>query len=109
MPDSHSSMSPTITAMIRLDHMHVLTAFHRYHADTAWWRKRAIVNSVCAALEIHAQLEEEIFYPALRGVLSGDQTLDKSRPEHDESGFSSPMSGMLLRSQAHFGARKRKP
>jgi iron-sulfur cluster repair protein YtfE (RIC family) len=83
MPET-ASMSPTITSMIRLDHMHVLTAFHRYHAESPWWRKRAIVNSVCAALEIHAQLEEEIFYPALATVLSDDPTLSKSRPEHDE-------------------------
>ena len=84
MSDQTSSMSPTITSMIRLDHMHVLAAFHRYHADTPWWRKRAIVNSTCAALEIHATLEEEIFYPALASVLNDDPILDKSRPEHDE-------------------------
>jgi hypothetical protein len=35
-------------------------------------------------LEVHAQLEEEIFYPALRTVMSGDEVLDKSEPEHDE-------------------------
>ena len=84
MPDTASSMSPTITSMIRLDHMHVLAAFHRYHADSPGWRKRAIVNSTCAALEIHAQLEEEIFYPALATVISEDPALGRSRPEHDE-------------------------
>ncbi|MCC8402309.1 hemerythrin domain-containing protein [Paraburkholderia sp. MMS20-SJTN17] len=84
MSDNASSMSPSITAMIRLDHMHVLSASHRYHASTPWWRKRAIVNNVCAALEIHAQLEEEIFYPALARALGDDETLAKSRPEHDE-------------------------
>jgi small subunit ribosomal protein S15 len=30
-----------------------------------------------------------------------------SLPEHDESGLFTPMSGTLLRSQAHYGARKR--
>ncbi|MCC8392268.1 hemerythrin domain-containing protein [Paraburkholderia sp. MMS20-SJTR3] len=84
MPENVSSASPSITAMIRLDHMHVLAASHRYHASTPWWRKRAIVNGVCAALEIHAQLEEEIFYPALDRALGHDETLAKSRPEHDE-------------------------
>ncbi|OLL27570.1 cation-binding protein [Burkholderia sp. SRS-W-2-2016] len=84
MPNNTSSVSPSITAMIRLDHMHVLAASHRYHASTPWWRKRAIVNGVCAALEIHAQLEEEIFYPALERALGHDKTLAKSRPEHDE-------------------------
>lgn len=84
MPDDTSTMSPTITSMIRLDHMHVLAAFHRYHATSPWWCKRAIVNSTCAALEIHAQLEEEIFYPALAAVIVDDPALSKSRPEHDE-------------------------
>lgn len=83
MSENVSSISPTITAMIRLDHMHVLAAFHRYHAYSPWWRKRAIVNSACAALEIHATLEEEIFYPALKGMLSGDEILTRSGSEHD--------------------------
>jgi len=73
---------PTVTTMIRLDHTHVFTAFHRYRLETAWWRKRAIVNSVCAALEIHAQLEEEIFYPALARVAPDNAALQKSEPEH---------------------------
>lgn len=76
--------SPSITTMIRMDHTHVMAAFHRYHAATSWWRKRAIVELACTALEIHAQLEEEIFYPALAGVLHSDDTLEKSKPEHDE-------------------------
>lgn len=84
MPNEAVGCSPTITSMIRLDHMHVLAASHRYHASSPWWRKRAIVGSVCDALEIHAQLEEEIFYPALATVLTDDETLEKSRPEHDE-------------------------
>ncbi|RZF26339.1 hemerythrin domain-containing protein [Paraburkholderia sp. UYCP14C] len=84
MSTDASSLSPSITSMIRLDHMHVLAASHRYHASTPWWRKRAIVNGVCDAIEIHAQLEEEIFYPALDRALGNDETLTKSRPEHDE-------------------------
>lgn len=75
---------PIITTMIRLDHTHVLAAFHRYGSETSWWRKRAIVTSVCRALEIHAQLEEEIFYPALARIAPTDETLKKSQPEHDE-------------------------
>jgi iron-sulfur cluster repair protein YtfE (RIC family) len=75
--------SPRITTMIKLDHTHVLAAFHRYRTDAPQWRKAAIVNTICAALEIHAQLEEEIFYPALRAANSTATVLDKSVPEHD--------------------------
>jgi hypothetical protein len=83
MRSETSSMSPTITTMIRLDHLHVLAAFHRYHRRSSWWRKRAIVNSACTALEIHAQLEEEIFYPALTRAVGDNEILHQSGPEHD--------------------------
>ncbi|MFT4439338.1 hemerythrin domain-containing protein [Caballeronia sp. 15715] len=69
--------------MIKLDHTHVLAAFHRYRADAPRWRKAALVNTICAALEIHAQLEEEVFYPALRAANPTAIALDKSVPEHN--------------------------
>jgi hemerythrin superfamily protein len=75
--------SPRITTMIKLDHTHVLAAFHRYRADAPRWRKAALVNTICAALEIHAQLEEEVFYPALRAANPTAIALDKSVPEHN--------------------------
>ena len=78
------SMSPTITSMIRTDHAHVLMLFHRYHADSAPRVKEGLVKSACLALEIHAQLEEEIFYPALRAVLLDNAVLAESPAEHDE-------------------------
>ena len=75
---------PTVTNMIRADHTHVLAVFHQYEIDTAPGTKRALVNTICLALEVHAQLEEEIFYPAMR-ALSGDAgVVAKSVPEHDE-------------------------
>ena len=79
-----SSASPTITSMIRMDHTHALCAFHRYRLSSPWWRKRAIVGSVCTALEIHAQLEEEIFYPAIARIAPDNDAVKKSEPEHHE-------------------------
>ena len=77
-----SKLSPSVTNHIRMDHTHVLTTFHRYKDDTAPAVKKALVDTICMAVEIHAQLEEEIFYPAMRAVDSS--TVDKSFPEHDE-------------------------
>lgn len=77
-------LSPSITKMIRMDHSHVLLTFHKYSADASADKKRAIVNAACLALEIHAQLEEEIFYPALRNVDGGNEVLAKAKAEHDE-------------------------
>jgi hemerythrin superfamily protein len=75
---------PTATNMIRADHTHVLATFHQYEVDTSPGTKRALVNTICLALEVHAQLEEEIFYPALREVAGDAGVVAKSVPEHDE-------------------------
>jgi hypothetical protein len=78
-----SRISPSITNMIRMDHTHVLTTFHQYQADTSPRIKKGLADTICVALEIHAQLEEEIFYPALRAIADTD-AVSKSVPEHDQ-------------------------
>jgi hemerythrin superfamily protein len=78
------SVTPDITRMIRLDHSHVLAAFRRFRANMSATRKQALVENVCLALEVHAQLEEEIFYPAMRQIAAAAETLEKSVPEHEE-------------------------
>lgn len=77
------AVKPSITTMIRVDHSHVLAVFRRFRPDTSDSRKRALIRNACLALEVHAQLEEEIFYPALRQVAGSSEVLDKSAPEHD--------------------------
>ncbi|RZI84814.1 MAG: hemerythrin domain-containing protein [Rubrivivax sp.] len=79
-----SKLSLPITSMIRMDHSHVLVTFHKYKPDLPTSQKEALVKTVCLALEIHAQLEEEIFYPALREVSTNDEVLAKSVPEHNK-------------------------
>jgi iron-sulfur cluster repair protein YtfE (RIC family) len=60
---------PSATNMIRLDHTHVLSTFHQYKAAAPLRVRKALTNTICTALEVHAQLEEEIFYPAVRQVV----------------------------------------
>ena len=79
-----NTLSPTITNMIRMDHTAVLETFHQYEIDSRPQTKKALVNTACLALEIHAQLEEEIFYPAMRVVASDKSVVEKSVPEHNE-------------------------
>jgi hypothetical protein len=76
------TLAPSATDLIRADHTKVLGAFHRYKMASSPARKHAIVNTVCLALEVHAQIEEEIFYPAVRA--EHPAIVDKSVPEHAE-------------------------
>lgn len=76
-------ISPSITNIIRLDHMHVLSTFHQYEVETSPRIKKGLADTICLSLEIHAQLEEEIFYPALRAIAETD-FVKKSVPEHNQ-------------------------
>lgn len=78
------NLSPSVTNMIRMDHTHVLATFHQYEIGSSPQTKQALVNSACLALEIHAQLEEEIFYPAMRNFAADTATVGKNLPEHAE-------------------------
>jgi len=80
MNNTMNRFSPSATTMIRMDHTHALMTFHRYHIDTSPSRKRAIVETLSIALTIHAAIEEEIFYPAMRSI--DPDLVDKSIPEH---------------------------
>src|SRR3954469_18322218 len=81
---SLKKLSPTITDMIRFDHSHTLVTFHQYTATAKPKVKKALADTIGSALEIHATLEEEIFYPAMRGIDSNEPVLLKSVPEHNE-------------------------
>ena len=80
---SLSKLSPSITDMIRFDHSHVLVTFHQYTGTTKTTVKKALAETICDALEIHATLEEEIFYPAMRRLDNGP-VMQKAEPEHME-------------------------
>jgi hemerythrin superfamily protein len=75
-------IAPSAPTMLKMDHTHALMTFHRYHVDTPPARKRAIAETLCTALEIHAKLEEEIFYPAMRSV--DPDLIEESYSEHGE-------------------------
>ncbi len=77
-----NKMAPSATDMIRADHARVLAVFHRYDIDASPRKKRALVEAVCTALEVHAQMEEDVFYPALRAA--GSELVEKAIPEHEE-------------------------
>jgi hemerythrin superfamily protein len=81
---SLKKLSPSITDMIRFDHSHVMVTFHQYTRDKRPSVKKALAETICDALEIHATLEEEVFYPVMRPKAQDQKVMEKSEPEHDE-------------------------
>lgn len=47
--------------------------------------KSELVNEICSELTIHAQVEEEIFYPAVRDAIDDDDLMDEADEEHDSA------------------------
>ncbi|VTU38805.1 hemerythrin domain-containing protein [Variovorax sp. RA8] len=84
---------PTATNMIRLDHTHVMSTFHQYKASAPARVRKGLASTICTALEVHATLEEEIFYPAVREVTE-DELIRESMAEHQEM---KRLIGMLRR------------
>jgi len=73
---------PDATALLRADHRHVATLFGRIAASRSTAKKRALVAEVCLALSVHAQVEEEILYPAAMVALADPDLVAEARVEH---------------------------
>ena len=69
-------------ALLKADHRKVEQLFAAFEEAKGASRKEALAKEICTELKIHTLLEEEIFYPALKGKIEGD-TLDEAYVEHD--------------------------
>jgi iron-sulfur cluster repair protein YtfE (RIC family) len=45
----------------------------------------SLARRICNALTVHAEIEEEIFYPALRQAIDAPELLDEAEAEHQEA------------------------
>ena len=77
--------SQTALELLKADHAEAKKLFRHFEKlkkaeDSDGMQQVAQV--VCDALRIHAQIEEEIFYPALREAADADDALDEADVEH---------------------------
>ena len=68
-------------ALLKADHRKVEELFAKFEKASSG-KKQEIAEQICNELKIHAQIEEEIFYPALQGKIEED-TLNEAYVEHD--------------------------
>lgn len=78
--------APDAIDLLDADHLAVHALFEAYrelvrtHAPAL--QRRALAEELCMELTIHAKLEEELFYPAVRDALHDDELLDEAEGEH---------------------------
>jgi hypothetical protein len=75
--------------LLKKDHSHVqdlFAEFKRFHEEETEGvdeLKQEIMDEVCAALKVHTQIEEEIFYPAAREACPDEEEMfDEALAEH---------------------------
>src|SRR5919109_527332 len=73
------------TQLLKTDHAAVKTLFSRFRrtGERAEKTRQALIDRIATELEIHAQIEEEIFYPAMREVRKAAPLLKEAHKEHE--------------------------
>ncbi|MEY4651505.1 MAG: hypothetical protein RI884_86 [Pseudomonadota bacterium] len=74
--------------LLDADHRTLKKMFKEYEeltgsrARSAAQKKLDLAHRICQELTVHTQVEEEIFYPALRAAIKDTELLDEAEVEH---------------------------
>lgn len=82
---SRSDNTPKVqdaTTLLRADHKLVSGLFAEYEKTRSSAKKKQLVSKICTELSVHAQVEEEIFYPAVKQALKDKELIPEATVEH---------------------------
>jgi hemerythrin superfamily protein len=71
--------------LLKADHKKVKKLFKDYEKmkdDGEAADRQALAEEICTELTLHAEVEEELFYPAAREVIEEEELLDEAEVEH---------------------------
>lgn len=81
-PASKAPAHKEATALLRADHKLVSDLFEQYEKSRSASKKKELVAQICKELTVHAQVEEEIFYPAVKAALKDHELIPEANVEH---------------------------
>jgi hemerythrin superfamily protein len=76
---------PNATQLLRQDHKKVEGLFSKCEQAKGSDAKKRLAAQVINELEVHAQVEEEIFYPAVKKAIEEGELVDEAKQEHQEA------------------------
>ncbi len=68
--------------LLEEDHQEVDGFFEEYETLENAGEKERMALKICLALTVHTQIEEEIFYPAIREAIDKSELIDEAIVEH---------------------------
>ncbi len=77
-----TSRSQDATSLLKADHKLVASLFKDFEATSSSSKKKQLVDQICKELSIHAQVEEEIFYPAVQKATKDHELVPEAMVEH---------------------------
>lgn len=81
-PDKAKPAPKDAIALLKADHEAVSQLFAEYEKTRSVANRKALVTKICTALSVHAQIEEEIFYPAVKTALKDKLLVPEATVEH---------------------------
>ena len=85
-PSQKTATEHDAISMLKADHDKVRDIFKQFEElmdeEGSSKEKAALAQQACDELKIHAQIEEEIFYPAVREAIDDDELMDEATVEH---------------------------
>jgi len=70
-------------ALLKADHRQVEQWFDQFESTSSDTRKQDLARRICQALEVHTQIEHEIFYPAFLEATEEEDIHHEAEIEHD--------------------------
>jgi hemerythrin superfamily protein len=81
-PVRAASGSTDAIALLEADHREVDGYFEQYETLEDSAEKKVLADRICLALKVHAQIEEELFYPPAREKTGDGDLIDEAIVEH---------------------------
>ncbi len=82
MNQKNQTPAQDATELLIADHKAVSGLFAEFEKTQSNAEKKRLVSKICKELTVHAQIEEEIFYPAVKIALKDKELVPEARVEH---------------------------
>ncbi len=84
VPHAKTAQDDDAISLLTADHAKVKKLFKEFEdrKEDGSKEKSALVAKICSQLKVHTQIEEEIFYPAVRKAIDDGDLMDEALVEH---------------------------
>lgn len=84
-PSRRANAKDGALSLLKEDHQRVRSMFERFERTRGDSAKEKLAGQICDELKVHTQIEEEIFYPAVRQAIHDEELMNEAQVEHNSA------------------------